>query len=64
MEAMASGCQVITSQFSALPETLADFGMLIPLDDKTNYLQSFIKQTIAVLKQSTEKKPSKDKAVA
>ncbi len=52
MEAMASGCLIITSQLGALPETTANFGTLIPIhnDNWELYKKHFIDTTIDILK--------------
>lgn len=51
MEAMASGCYIITSDLGALPETSANFGCLIPVDENwQKYNQFFIEKTIEILK--------------
>jgi glycosyltransferase involved in cell wall biosynthesis len=50
MEAMAAGCHVITSDLAALPETTADFGTLIPVDDDwSRYRDLFTEATVAEL---------------
>lgn len=52
MEAMAAGCQIITSRFGALPETAAGFATLIPLGEtKEDYIENFTRQTVNVLRQ-------------
>ena len=51
MEAMAAGCQVITSDLGALPETTAGFAKLIPMD--SNYNQNFVDATVTALKNPT-----------
>ena len=53
MEAMAAGCQVITSDLGALPETTAGFANLIPMNP--NYSQNFIDATIAALENPTDR---------
>lgn len=53
MEAMAAGCQIITSKLGALPETATGFAKLIPMD--LNYNQNFINATVAALKHPTDK---------
>lgn len=50
MEALASGCQVITSNLGALPETGAGFAHLIPIEEgSTTFLPEFIEKNISVL---------------
>ena len=52
MEAMASGCYIVTSQLGALPETCAGFARLIPMEGYwEEYKQRFVRETVAVLKQ-------------
>ncbi|MEM7344607.1 MAG: tetratricopeptide repeat protein [Chloroflexota bacterium] len=52
MEAMASGCVVVTSDLGALPETCAGFGQLIPFElTSDQYLTRFVQTVVAVLKQ-------------
>jgi glycosyltransferase involved in cell wall biosynthesis len=47
MEAMAAGCHVVTSEFGALPETVAGFGRLVPLgSDPEAYCLGFIKAVV------------------
>lgn len=50
LEAMASGCLVVTSDLGALPETTEGFGKLISLnDDWSAYQQDFVQQTLNLL---------------
>lgn len=51
MEALASGCKVVTSSFGALPETTGGFGTLIPKDQ--SYRDRFVQATIDVLESFT-----------
>jgi glycosyltransferase involved in cell wall biosynthesis/Tfp pilus assembly protein PilF len=52
LEAMASGCRVVTSDLGALPETCAGFAPLIPLNgDRAIYLNHFVEETVRVLQE-------------
>ena len=52
MEAMASGCQVITSDLGALPETTAGFAKLILAGGSwQEYSENFIQETVVFLHQ-------------
>ncbi len=55
MEAIASGCLVITSHLAALPETTANFAQLIPITkNPTEYKICFVQETIKILHQFLE----------
>jgi glycosyltransferase involved in cell wall biosynthesis len=50
MEAMAAGCQIITSNLGGLPETMAGFGLTLPITgDWDEYCRQFAKQTYLYL---------------
>ncbi len=50
MEAMASGCYVITSNLGALPETTSGYGTLVSLENGFNvYKDKFIQETVDFL---------------
>ncbi|BAQ61051.1 putative glycosyl-transferase [Geminocystis sp. NIES-3708] len=53
MEAMASGCYIITSDLGALGETSANFGSLLAVDDNdwNRYGEVFILKTVEILQQ-------------
>jgi len=52
LEALASGCRIITSDLGALPETTAGFARLIPINgDSAGYLNRFIDETVGVLQE-------------
>jgi len=58
MEAMAAGCQVVTSRLGALPETSAGFVRLVPMDsDRETYRRVFCEACIEMLTAPTASKP-------
>jgi tetratricopeptide (TPR) repeat protein len=58
LEAMASGCRIITSDLGALPETSAGFAHLIPMNgDRAGYLDQFAEETIRALQEMTAADP-------
>ena len=52
MEAMAAGCQVVTSALGALPETMNGYGQLIPVAGGwKGYQKRFVRSVIGALQQ-------------
>jgi glycosyltransferase involved in cell wall biosynthesis len=58
MEAMAAGCQIVTSELGALKETAAGFGRLIPFIGRTKeeYVDDFTKALSAPIDKANIKK--------
>jgi glycosyltransferase involved in cell wall biosynthesis len=56
MEAMASGCRVVTSDRGALPETSAGFARLVSVQqDRDAYIRDFVGQTVRVLSECQQR---------
>jgi glycosyltransferase involved in cell wall biosynthesis len=50
LEAMAAGCQVVTGERGALPETSAGFARLVPTDGgRETYVERFVAETVRAL---------------
>ncbi len=57
MEAMASGCRVVTSALGALPETAGEFGRLVALRPTLGeFLDDFVGQTVKALREQETKR--------
>ncbi|HSZ58751.1 MAG TPA: glycosyltransferase family 4 protein [Tepidisphaeraceae bacterium] len=55
MEAMASGCRVVTTELAALPETCAGFARLVRAwPTSRQYFDDFVAQTVEVLREALE----------
>jgi len=51
MEAMAAGCQIVTTHLGALAETTAGFAKLIPIStSQEQYCQNFVNETVNILR--------------
>jgi glycosyltransferase involved in cell wall biosynthesis len=58
LEAIAAGCVVVTSERGALPETMAGFGRLVPIEgDRDTYIARFVKETMDVLREQNWEQP-------
>ena len=56
MEALASGCRVVTTDFGGLRETCAGFACLIPpWPTRQQYLNDFVGQAVQVLREAVER---------
>ncbi|HXE54192.1 MAG TPA: glycosyltransferase family 4 protein [Tepidisphaeraceae bacterium] len=52
MEALASGCRVVTSDLAALPETAAGFARLVKPDaSRESYLANFVEQAVLAIQE-------------
>ena len=64
LEALASGCRVITSALGALPETAAGYARLIAVErSREEYLRAFIAASIEVLHESLRGGPTLETAL-
>ena len=56
LEALASGCRIVTSDLGALPETTGGFARLVPSSlDREAYRRRFIDETIDVLRECADR---------
>jgi glycosyltransferase involved in cell wall biosynthesis len=60
MEAMASGCRIVTSAFGALPETTAGFARLISVAEPELYMRRFISHVVDVLRECERGEPASE----